>query len=219
MKFVALILLFVSLNCSAKILNVPRVRQENDTWCWLASSEMVNKYHGVCSVDKDPNMQCSMIRYMSFAGLLPEFCMLDCRLCSVSAQKLENLRYPLDSYSKDAAKNCGNAVKTDLKHRPSTLLRLKYEIDNNMPILAGVNPSLRGQISSEPEHLIVVVGYTGNNDNPILRVNDPFDYPPYFNPYLKIGAKNVGEGVYDIYYKDLLSKFAWQTTAYIRKVK
>lgn len=218
MNFKVFLLLFISLTSYAKILDVPRVEQETKVWCWLASSEMVEKYYGACSVDKDPDIQCSMIRYMAFSGYVDPNCAFDCKSCLYPAGTIDNLVIPIDYYTKDASKNCGVALKSHIEHVEASVSRLKHEIDHNRPIMAGINPSLRGCTSNEAEHLVVIVGYKGKGNNPVLRVNDPYDYTKV-NPYAMTDAKMVKNGVYDISYKNLLQKFCWQSTIYVRKVK
>lgn len=200
------------------ILKVPRFQQETKVWCWLASSEMVLKYHGACSVDADTDYQCSIMRYMAFSGLVPPNCYFDCKSCEYAATNLSNMKIPIDFYTKDASKNCGPALASRLERAEAPLSKLKYEIDHKRPVMAGVNPSLRGRRPDEAEHLVVIAGYTGKGENPLLRVNDPYNYT-VFNPYLAVGGKKIEEGVYDIYYKDLLQKFSWQSTIYVRKEK
>lgn len=202
--------LLASLVSQAGVLDVPRVKQETPMWCWLASSEMVNKFHGVLSVDKDPDMQCSIVHYMAQAGMMPTECFFDCTQCPYPAFTSENLRIPLDKYSAAAALNGGNSVTSELLRSAAELSKVKEEIDAKRPILVGINPTLRGITASEPEHLAVIIGYEGET----IRVNDPYDYFDK-DPYLSVGATKISDGVYDISYTELVKSFAWQTTVFV----
>lgn len=187
-------------------------------WCWLASSEMVNKYHGVRSLDKDPDMQCSVMRYMASAGLVVSNCYFNCFECPYPAFRSENLKIPLDNYSAQAALNGGNSVTSELVRKAPSFSRIKREIKQKRPILAGVNPSLRGITAAEPEHMVVVIGYTERNGKKYVRVNDPYEYTQK-DPYVSLGATRISDGVYDILYEEFLKSFAWQTTIYVRNSK
>ena len=222
MKLKILLFLFC-LTAQAKILDVPRIEQETDSWCWLASSAMVNTYHGVCILGKEPDMQCSTIHYMATSGKLPPRCLYDCLSCNYGLYDMKNINIPLDKYSKESSLNCGHSVTSVLSNESATIEQLKREIDNNRPLMAGINPSLHGK-KSIPEHMVVIIGYTDadytvKSDTVrdkvfLVRVNDPISN--YFSdPYRAVGATKIDTGVYDVPYEELVKSLAWQTTIFV----
>jgi hypothetical protein len=212
-----LLLLLLPLFAQAKQLNVTRHAQETPAWCWLASSEMVLKYNGACSVDKDPDMQCSMMRSLAMKGLAPEFCYFDCKLCASPGGYLGNVKTLIEGYTADSSKNCGPKLVATFEYTPAALTKLKREIKMNRPFMAGINPMLMGRHAHEAEHLVVISGWEGDGNKTIVRVVDPYEYPLDHNPYDVVGAKRVSEGVYGVPYTVLVEKFAWQSSLYVRK--
>ncbi|KIC95499.1 hypothetical protein OI18_06380 [Flavihumibacter solisilvae] len=84
-------------------------------------------------------------------------------------------------------------------------------IDDDMPILAGVNPSGRAS-SYESEHACLIIGYMIDDDDEVtLIVNDPYPYDRMGvrNPYYEAGGDELQLGQYEIEYYAFRRQLAW----------
>lgn len=206
----------VAVNSHAAVLNIPRIEQQTSNWCWLATSEMVLKYHKACSVDGDNNYQTSIMRYMGSSGYAYDICVSNPYACSYGAGTMLAFKITIDEYSSVSTKRCGSKLKTSIHDSSVSRAKIKTEIDNKRPIIAGINPSLRGVHGPAPEHVVVIIGYKLLKGKMYLYINDPYSYTG-FNPYMYLELKSVKDGVYVVPYDKFVHSLGWQSTVFTKR--
>ena len=195
-------------------LSIPPVGQHTPVWCWVAVGEMVFEHFGVPNVNPAGNYQCGIIG--ALAGPYHP-CWSDCRRCVVPAGSPQNLSNMLFQYPRIAGqltRQSIDGVRSRRLLRPLTGEEIRGELDNDRPIIAGVNPS--GVTGPFAQHVALIIGYEDNDDQLILTVNDPYPYQLVgnrFDPYLRAGGQG-GQGQYRINYNNFRRGLAWSESFY-----
>lgn len=162
-------------------LDIFPVEQQTKVWCWLATGEMILKHFGLPNRNPYGNYQCGIIGSIFYNSVCNQNC-FNTSCIRGSGSNLNTVRM-LKDYSWLSARkvfNCKEAYEL-------TFSDIKRNIDQEKPILCGISPSRRRYYDGA-EHVVVLVGYDVINSVPKVIINDPFPYPNYDNPYLKLGA-------------------------------
>jgi hypothetical protein len=228
--FAAILVVFsipVSASAAPTILNIDPIPQHTAEWCWLAALEMVFKYHDVPS-GIPPNLatnvpdrdyQISIVANTS-SGL--SACRrYDFQACVHGAGNQATKTLGATLYNYPPTVGSTSLVATTVYHSLSADV-VKNEIDNDRPIIAGVNTSGRsgnfGQYQPEAEHAVVIVGYdqSGPAGDFAVVVNDPFDYRFFGvpNPWLRNGARSIQTGQYELSFAVWTRVMPWIDSIY-----
>jgi Peptidase_C39 like family len=206
-------LLCHGVNAQNKTLDIAPVFQETPEWCWVSCGEMVFKYYGVCCINPGGDYQCGII------ALLGPQCNMNCQNCPVPAGSTQTIINMLTQYPMAARNICGGsktAVHGVDQFGSVSFNDVKNDIDNDMPLLAGVNPGSAVVYGFESAHATIIVGYEVDDDNmDYLIVNDPFPYSAYPaipDPYSLKGGELLQAGQYKIEYGRFKNGFAWNRT-------
>ncbi len=202
-----------------KILDVDPVIQETPEWCWLAVGEMVLKNHfAYPTVSPVGNYQCGV------NGLYwgpATSCWSNCMTCPGPSGTMENFEKMLIYYPTVSAKFLGGPPKHPLRyHRKSGPLDfsdIQSEIDEDRPVVAGINPLSSSRTPGLASHVTLVVGYEEDSaGTEWLIVNDPYPYSGAQSPYEKADshATELDEGRHRIRYERFVSGLGWTYTGY-----
>lgn len=195
-------------------LAIPPVVQRTPVWCWVAVGEMVFRHFEVPNVNPVGEYQCGIIG--ALAGPMHP-CWGDCRRCVVPAGTPQNITSMLLQYPRIAGQLTRQpiaGVRSRRLVRALTVDEIKEELDNDRPIIAGVSPA--GLTGSFAQHVVLIVGYEGDEDSLSLTVNDPYPYAfagNRFDPYLRAGAVG-GNGQYRISYDNFRRGLRWSESFY-----
>jgi hypothetical protein len=175
-------------------LYITPVIQQTPVWCWAAVSEMVLDHYGFDTINPAGDYQCGVV------AMLGGICNASCYDCMTGIGNTENLSAVLKQYQRIAKQvgADGTSFRPSLKGRLSAR-RIIEEIDAGNPIIAGISPSGFGNLYPPRfgEHVALIVGYEGDEDDLSLIVNDPFPFGMVGrDPYLQAGAEEVESGQY-----------------------
>ena len=195
-------------------LSIPPVAQRTPVWCWVAVGEMVFEHFGVPNVNPVGNYQCGIIG--ALAGPYHP-CWSDCGRCVVPAGTPQNITNMLFQYPRIAGqltRQSIDGVRSRRVLRALTDEQVREELDNDRPIIAGINPS--GVAGPFAQHVALIIGYEDVDDQLILTVNDPYPYQfvgNRFDPYLRAGGEGSG-GQYRINYNNFRRGLSWSESFY-----
>ena len=195
-------------------LSIPPVVQRTPVWCWLAVGEMVFRHLGVPNINPFGVYQCGIIG--GLAGPMHP-CSQDCRLCTVPAgspQGISNMLYQYPRIAGHWTRQSIGGVLSKHVRRALTGDEIIEELDNDRPIIAGINPG--GVTGPFAQHVALIIGYEEAGGQLILTVNDPYPYQYVgnrFDPYLRANGRG-GEGQYRIYYNNFQRGLGWSETFY-----
>lgn len=195
-------------------LSIQPVAQRTPVWCWLAVGEMVFKHFDVPNVNPAGIYQCGIIG--ALAGPY-HICWRDCAQCTVPAGNSQNITNMLLNYPRLAEKLTGieaGGIRSSHVGRALRSAEIISELDDDRPIIAGISPA--GMTGPFAQHVVLIVGYEGDEDDLTLIVNDPYPYQYVGNrsdPYLAAGAHG-GEGEYRIELGTLKQRLHWTETFY-----
>jgi Peptidase_C39 like family len=195
-------------------LSISPVVQRTPVWCWVAVGEMVFEHFNVPNVNPAAEYQCGIIG--ALAGPLHP-CWSDCRRCIVPAGSPGNITNMLLQYPRVAGQLTRQSIRgVRSRHagRALTVDEIKEELDNDRPIIAGINPS--GVAGPFAQHVALVIGYEEDGEVLILIVNDPYPYQYVgnrFDPFLRANGRG-GQGQYRIAYDNFRRGLAWSESVY-----
>ncbi|RNI32832.1 hypothetical protein EFY79_19770 [Hanamia caeni] len=210
-KIFFLLLLFYNISKFAsgqeKTLDIPPVYQQTPEWCWVSCGEMIFKYYDICSINPANNFQCGII------ALIGPACNNNCFSCPLPAGSTQTIINMLARYPYYAHNICGSSKTTigciDVfgQCSESTIIA---NIDNDMPIIAGISPA-GGGMGLEAAHVVLIVGYDLNQDGTYVIINDPFPYSRLrmTDPYTFYGGQLVEDGQYKMKFSTFTSNFRW----------
>ncbi|WP_072038966.1 C39 family peptidase [Flavihumibacter solisilvae] len=190
------------------ILDIDPVYQQTQQWCWVSCGEMVFKYYDICSINPVGDYQCGII------ALLHPQCDYNCYSCVVSAgttQRIINMFKQYPAYARSICGSYRSSITCTEYYGALSTASIMASIDDDMPILAGVNPSGRAS-SYESEHACLIIGYMIDDDDEVtLIVNDPYPYDRMGvrNPYYEAGGDELQLGQYEIEYYAFRRQLAW----------
>lgn len=193
--------------------------QQTPVWCWLAVGEMVFEHYGVPNINPAGIYQCGVIG--GIAGPASP-CWRDCRLCIVPAGSMAAIQNMLRTYPLVARQLSGDTsitpIASEAKSRQLFENEIKEEIDNDRPIIAGINPT-GFAFPGVSQHVALIVGYEENDGDLVLTINDPFpfdlgSFSGLRNPYIAAGGQSFGDGSYEIEYGDFRRNLRWNTSIY-----
>ena len=138
-----------------KIIDVPRIKQEQPNWCWAACAEMVLRYY-----DRPAIRQCD------FANEL--FDRTEC-CAEPSSPDCDRPCEMLDISNLYSSKHIHNK----LVDRAVPFSKLQSEIDANRP----VEVVYFWRDWGEPGHSVIVHGWYADGNDEFVHVNDPADSP------------------------------------------
>jgi len=192
------------------VLGVTPIAQQTPVWCWAATIEMVFRFHGAPNLNPGGNMQCAIVATRHPA------CAANCFNCVVSAGATANMVGAMQIY-RNFARQAGRPfpqLQFSMGGRQS-FAAIARSIDSSDPIIAGISPNAGGRIypPGMSEHAIVLIGYDDSRMTIIL--NDPMPYPPHFNPYARIGARQLMPGRYEVPYAQLVQTLRYRDTIFI----
>jgi hypothetical protein len=200
-------------------LGIKPVIQKTPVWCWLAVGEMVFKYYGVPNVNPAGIYQCGIIG--SLVGVYHP-CNRDCSLCEQPARSLQNIQIMLRTYPVTASQAnpylSVPPLRSESKYTYLSEAEIRTDIDDESPIIAGINPSGFATPGSS-QHVALIVGYEQTKGKLILTVNDPFPFDlgtfnRMQNPYVAAGGTSNGDGSYEIEYGRFRRGLQWNTTIF-----
>ena len=195
-------------------LSIQPVVQRTPVWCWVAVGEMVFKHFGVPNVNPGGVYQCGIIG--AIAGPMHP-CWQNCGLCIVPAGSPQGITSMLFQYPRIAGsltRQHIDGVRSTHVRRALSPEQIHEEIDNDRPIIAGINPS--GVMGPFAQHVVLIIGYEESDDRLFLTVNDPYPYQfvgNRFDPYLHSRGRG-GNGQYRISYDNFRSGLAWSESFY-----
>ena len=206
----------------ARQLPIQPVFQSTPQWCWAATAEMVFRFYGLPTVNPAGHYQCGIIGVAGAIGVLPPICNLDCTQCVVPISTAAGYTAILQRYP-EAVRSMGLQARNILVENRSGALAYAIvvsNIDQNIPIITGVNPSGIPNIYG-PEHAALVIGYDNAGGTETLIVNDPFPYGfgplgPFGDPYIRNGAQLIRPGQYRISYQAFVRGLVWNYTLIAR---
>ncbi|MCA6364810.1 MAG: hypothetical protein IM638_17380 [Bacteroidetes bacterium] len=199
---------------------IPPVQQETEVWCWLAVGEMIFRYYGLPTVNPGGDYQCGIIGAVGYAQYgACDACNINCGNCVRPAGSASMITFMLTNYPKVACRELYNQNRTLSNTFLSGCLQpsdLVNELNQNRPVIAGINPGQQFVLPGNSQHVALIKGYYyDSGNNLILKVNDP--YPYYvtgFDPYVANGAIANGDLSYDISYAALVTSLFWNTSWY-----
>jgi len=167
-------------------LAITPVQQLRSEWCWLAVGEMVLRNAGVPQFPGSPDYQCGMLMANPRYGSCPN-------IPAGSTGGIRSLVYSYPAFVNSTGLGSAPAGVISYSH-------IKHEIQNNRPVIIGVNPSqvlvgIPNLSRSYPlgpgsaEHAALIIGFDEAANS--ITVADPYPYPPAANPYLKVGAVQI----------------------------
>src|SRR5688500_5375746 len=195
-------------------LPISPVMQRTPVWCWVAVGEMVFEHFGVPNVNPVGEYQCGIIG--ALAGPMHP-CWGACGRCIVPAGTPQNITNMLLQYPRIAGHLTRQSIAGVRSRRVARALavdEIKEELDNDRPIIAGVNPA--GVSGPFAQHVVLIIGYEEDEDSLILTVNDPYPYAfvgNRFDPFLRASGEG-GNGQYRIAYDNFRRGLRWSESFY-----
>jgi hypothetical protein len=200
-----------------KTLDIDPVIQQTMVWCWVAVSEMVFTHFGIDNVNPGSNYQCGIVGALAQPGSWAEGCEYQCfqPACIVPAGSASKLVKALKQFPKEAA----TALQQEQPRVTATAIgyalsktQITSRIDDEKPIIAGINPSGRPSGLGASEHVALIIGY--EDDGEVLIVNDPapFALVSWSNPYVSAGGEELEQGQYRIDREDFIESLSWGET-------
>ena len=191
-------------------LAIPAVYQQTPVWCWAAVGEMVFRYYRIPTINPFGNYQCGIV-----AGLGGP-CWSNCGACNVPAGQMSNIVAMIDEYPILAQRVTGRRVNLISGSDEPTELGpddIIDEIEAGRPIIAGISPSGMRYPGGLSEHVAVIIGYKGDEDDLNLIVNDPFPFQLMgVDPYRSAGGRRLRRGRYEIDYDAFVDRLQWNST-------
>lgn len=197
----------------SNLLQIEPVIQQTAVWCWVANGEMVFRYFGLPNVNPAGVYQCGIIGAYFGPGTS---CWNYCFSCVVPAGSaavvLDMLiRYPI--VIRPFFQQNIPSINAYYEHRVLSKQEVKNEINSHRPIIAGISPS--GYSGNTSAHVAMITGYSEENQNLYLYINDPFPFHVYpynltGNPYLRAGGYSYNNGRYRVPYGNFVSGLVWQ---------
>jgi hypothetical protein len=198
-----------------KTLDIDPVYQDLPEWCWVASGEMVLKYSNEPNVNPAGIYQCGIIGL--FFGPMTS-CWYNCATCNVPAYSTGVLKRMLSGYPQAAAAALHRLPAMPIRFREAAALSfddLKNEIDNDRPVLSGINPSGGFRLPYTAQHATVIVGYDDEGDDQFIVVNDPFPYEAFgVRLYQSLGGQELERGQYKVNYRAFRNRLGWSLSLY-----
>jgi hypothetical protein len=213
----------ITLNCGTTnptTIFIPPVQQETEVWCWLAVGEMIFKYYGLPTVNPAGDYQCGIVGAVGYSvNGACDPCNLNCGNCIRPAGSSSMISYMLTVYPKVACKNLFLNNKTLNNSFVSNFLSADFlikELNQNRPVIAGINPGSQFILSGNSQHVALIKGYYYDiNNNLILKINDPFPYwTKGVDPYILSGAISNGDLSYQIPFANFVNGLKWNTSWY-----
>ena len=193
---------FYSQQTRAGDLAINPVVQQAPGWCWAAAAQMVLAHYGFPNLNPNGNYQCGVVSAQGGS------CSANCGFCLNPAGSNQRVAAVIQAYAQSAAQARGFA-SPNFQPRlygilpPQEIIRA---VDNNAPILAGISPTLLIPPGlGLSQHAVVIVGYSGGPSNLEVLVNDPFPYPPGYEPYSRVGGRFVRSGQYRVPYASFIN--------------
>lgn len=195
-------------------LSISPVVQRTPVWCWVAVGEMVFDHFGVPNVNPVGVYQCGIIG--ALAGPMHP-CWGDCTRCVVPAGNSQNITNMLLQYPRIAGQLTRQPIRGVRSYhaaRALTVDEIKQELDEDRPIIAGINPG--GITGPSAQHVALIIGYEENENGVLLIVNDPYPYQfvgNRFDPYLRAQGQG-GNGQYRVAYDNFRRGLGWTESFY-----
>jgi hypothetical protein len=199
---------------------IPPVQQETEVWCWLAVGEMIFRYYGLPAVNLAGDYQCGIVGAVGYSiNGACDACNINCGNCVRPAGSAAMVSKMLSIYPKIACRDLYTSNKTLNNSFVSNYLTANFlinELNQNRPIIAGINPGSQFVLPGNSQHVALIKGYFyDTNNNLILRINDPFPYwTKGFDPYIFNGAISNGDLSYQIPYSNFVNGLLWNTSFY-----
>lgn len=208
--FVSLVAVSPPAHAYRNVLSIAPRQQQTPVWCWAAAIEMVFRYHGAPNLNPAGNMQCAIVATRGPA------CAQNCFNCVVSAGTLHNTVASMNVYRRMSAQ--ANRRFPNVYFSITGLQSfgaIADAIDAREPMIAGISPNAGGRIypAGMAEHAVVLVGY--DDVRRTVIVNDPYPYPPAFNPYARARAAQLGPGRYEVSYQAFVQILGYRDTILI----
>jgi hypothetical protein len=213
----------INLNCgivSPNTIVIPPVQQQTEVWCWLAVGEMVFKYYGLPTVNPFGDYQCGIVGAIGYSmNGTCDACNVNCVNCVRPAGTNAMFSYMLTNYPKVACKNLFANNKTLNNSFVANYLSASFlinQLNQNKPVIAGINPGLQFVLPGNSQHVALIKGYFyDRSNNLILLVNDPFPYwTKGVDPYIMSGAFSNGDLSYQIPFTNFVNGLKWNTSWY-----
>jgi hypothetical protein len=203
------ILLGISGQSQEKTLDISPIFQQTSEWCWVTCGEMVFRYYDICPINPI-NFQCGII------ALIAPQCNQNCFSCALPAGSTQVVINMLYTYPLYAHSMCGSSKVHIIcqnvfgECEASAILE---DIDNDMPLIAGISPAGGGTVD-EAAHVVLIIGYSKEDEETYLIINDPFPYSLYGmrDPYTFYQGELLERGQYKIKYSTFRRNFAWNRT-------
>ena len=199
---------------------IPAVQQETEVWCWLAVGEMIFKYYGLPTVNPAGDYQCGIVGAVGYSmNGACDACNLNCGNCVRPAGSPSMISYMLTNYPKIACKNLFENNKTLNNSYVANYLSANFlinELNQNRPVIAGINPGSQFVLQGNSQHVALIKGYYfDSSNNLILKVNDPYPYwTKGVDPYVLSGAIANGDLSYQIPFTNFVNGLKWNTSWY-----
>lgn len=193
-----------------EVLRIPAVYQRTPVWCWAAVGEMVFRFYRIPSINPMGDYQCGIV------GGLGGPCWSDCRRCVIPLGQMANIAAMIEGYPALVERLTGRSVSSLSGNEQRTPLdpsEIVEEIEAGRPIVIGISPSGFPYPGGLAEHVALIVGYKGNEENLVVVVNDPFPFELVGrDPYLLAGGRRVRQGRYEIRHDRLVQRLRWNTS-------
>jgi hypothetical protein len=199
-----------------RTLDIEPVWQETPLWCWAAVGEMVFRYYDVPTINPAGDFQCGIV------SLLNPACASNCRNCPVGAGSLTTISNMIKRYPVFAGgvsrQDVGRLSAIPIVSALSTRSVMR-EIDAGRPVVAGISPTGFALPRGPSQHVALIIGYEGDEDDLTLVVNDPYPFSAEAfasqpNPYEAAGGEEIGRGRYSIEYGEFRARLRWRESIY-----
>lgn len=216
--FICVLFVFLPWTVSApKALELPISAsvQQTPVWCWAAVGEMTLRYFGVPNLSPVGNYQCAVV------AALGGVCFNSCAACVTTVSGTPQLAQVMEAYQSFAFQfgfdgfQTFDAIPTG-RLSPDEIID---EIDEDLPVLAGISPSGMGEYypPGMSEHVTLIVGYEVQGNVLWLKVNDPMPYGMFgYDPYIIAGAQPSGLGSYWIPYTTYVQRLGYKDSIIVR---
>ncbi|MGG5207716.1 T9SS type A sorting domain-containing protein [Chryseobacterium sp. MIQD13] len=134
----------------AQVLSVPQIIQEQDQWCWAASSKTILDYYGF------PKLQCEIAEYTRTTATFHNFGSTKCCVSTTAGCNYWNYLSGYSGSIQNILSNFGS-ITTSSSNSSLTLSQINTEIANKRPFV------IRWGWATGGGHFVVGHGVSGNN--------------------------------------------------------
>jgi hypothetical protein len=200
-----------------KQLNIAPAIQQTLVWCWVAVSEMVFEHFGVENLNPAHNYQCGIVGALAQPGTWTEVCEYNCfqQICVKPAGSADKLVESIERFSEEVATvTQDDQPKVLADHSNASLSKAEIvdRIDDDRPIITGINPSGRPAGVGPSDHVALIIGYEDDGDTLIVNDPAPFSLISWSNPYVAAGGQIIDDGQYRIGYSQFVQGLNWGET-------